>query len=88
LGWCISSCGFLTTKNNLFFTRIVKQAINYVFFSIIHDHFPTFEQVLNPTLEEICRFGREEFIEPILELSVVVEGNSAPHRLLEKELKM
>jgi hypothetical protein len=28
-------------------------------------------------LEEIRRSGREEFVEPILELSVVVEGNSA-----------
>jgi hypothetical protein len=28
-------------------------------------------------LEEICRFGREEIVEPILDLSVVVEGNSA-----------
>jgi hypothetical protein len=36
-----------------------------------------FEEVFDPTLEEIRRFGREEFVEPILELSVVVEGNSA-----------
>jgi hypothetical protein len=28
-------------------------------------------------LEEIRRFGREEVVEPILELSVVVDGNSA-----------
>jgi hypothetical protein len=28
-------------------------------------------------LEEIRRFGRKEFVEPILELSIVVEGNSA-----------
>jgi hypothetical protein len=27
-------------------------------------------------LEEIRRFGREEVVEPISELSVVVEGNS------------
>jgi hypothetical protein len=33
--------------------------------------------VFDPTLEEICRFGREEFVEPILELSVFVEGNSS-----------
>jgi hypothetical protein len=28
-------------------------------------------------LEEIRRFGREDFVEPILKLSVVVEGNFA-----------
>jgi hypothetical protein len=28
-------------------------------------------------LEEICWFGCEEVVEPILELSVIVEGNSA-----------
>jgi hypothetical protein len=31
---------------------------------------------LDPTLEEIHRFGSEGFVEPILELSFVVEGNS------------
>jgi hypothetical protein len=46
-----------------------------------------FGQVLDPTPEEICGFGREEFIEPILELTVAVEGNSAPRRLLERERK-
>jgi hypothetical protein len=51
--------------------------MNYVFSSIIHDYLPTFGQVFDPTLEEICRFGREEFVESIFELSVVVEGNSA-----------
>jgi hypothetical protein len=77
LGWCISSSGFLTLPNNLFFTQIIKQSINYVFSSIIHDCLPTFGQVFDFTLEEIRRFGREEVVEPILELSVVVEGNSA-----------
>jgi hypothetical protein len=43
-----------------------------------------FEQVFDPMLEEIHRFGRE-VVEQILELSVIVEGNSAPHRLLERE---
>jgi hypothetical protein len=62
--------------NNLFFTQIIKQSINYVFSSIIHDCLPTFGQVFHPTFEEIRRFGREEVVEPILELSVV-EGNSA-----------
>jgi hypothetical protein len=66
LGWCINSCGF---KNNLFFTQI----INYVFSSIIHDCLPTFGEVFDPTLEEIRRFGREEVVGPILELSIVVE---------------
>jgi hypothetical protein len=46
------------------------------FSSIIHDYLPTFGQVFDPTLEEIRRFGREEVAKPILELSVVVEGNS------------
>jgi hypothetical protein len=77
LGWCISSCGFLTLRNNLFFTQIIKQSINYVFTSIIRDCLPTFEKDFDPTLKEIRRFGREEIVEPILELSVVVEGNSA-----------
>jgi hypothetical protein len=36
-----------------------------------------FGQVFDPTLEEIRLFGREEVVEPILEVSVVVEGNSA-----------
>jgi hypothetical protein len=36
-----------------------------------------FGQVSDPMLEEIRRFGSEEIVEPILELSVVVEGNSA-----------
>jgi hypothetical protein len=67
----------LTLPNNLFFKQIIKQSINYVFSSIIHDCLPRFGQVLDPTLEEIRRFGREEFVEPILELSVVVKGNSA-----------
>jgi hypothetical protein len=55
----------------------MKQSINYVFSSIIHDCLPTFGQVFHSTLEEICRFGREEVVEPILEFRVVVEGNSA-----------
>jgi hypothetical protein len=87
LGWCISSCGFITLPNNLFFTQIVKQSINYLFSPIIHDCLSTLEQVFDPTLEEIRRFGREEVVEPILELSVVVEGNSAPRTLLERERK-
>jgi hypothetical protein len=77
LCWCIRSCGFLKLKNNSFFTPIIKQSINYVFSSIIHDCLSTFRQVCDPTLEEIRRFGRTETFEPILELSVVVEGNSA-----------
>jgi hypothetical protein len=36
-----------------------------------------FGQVLGLTLEEIHRFGREEVVEPILELSTVVQRNSA-----------
>jgi hypothetical protein len=36
-----------------------------------------FGQVFDPTLEEICRFGREEVLGLSLELSVVLEGNSA-----------
>jgi hypothetical protein len=51
--------------------------MNYVLSSIIHDCFPTSGEVFDPTLEEIHRFGREEVVEPIFELSVVVEGNSA-----------
>jgi hypothetical protein len=43
---------------------------------IIQDCLPTFGQVINPMLEEIRRFGCEEFVKPILELSIVVEGNS------------
>jgi hypothetical protein len=34
-------------------------------------------QVFDHTLEEIRRFGPEELVRPILELSVVVEGNSS-----------
>jgi hypothetical protein len=45
-------------------------------FSIIHDCLPTFGQVFDPMLE-ISQFDREEVIEPILELSVVVEGYSS-----------
>jgi hypothetical protein len=63
--------------NNLFFTQIIKQSINYVFSSITHDCLPTFGEVFDPTLEEIRRFGREEVIEPILELSVIVRGKTA-----------
>jgi hypothetical protein len=66
----------LTLPNNLFFTQISKQSINDIFSSIIHDCLSTFRQVLDSKLEEIPRFGREEVVEPILELSVVVEGNS------------
>jgi hypothetical protein len=68
---------FLTLPNNFFFTQIIKQSINYVFSSIIHDCLPAFGQVFDATLEEIRRFDRKEVVEPILELSVVVEGNSA-----------
>jgi hypothetical protein len=76
LGWCISSRGFNASKN-IFFTQIITKSINYVFSSIIHDCLPTFGQVFDPTLEEIRQFGREEVIGPTLELSIVVEGNSA-----------
>jgi hypothetical protein len=58
-------------------TQIIKQSINFVFSYITHYYLPTFGQVLDPTLEEIRRFGREKFVEPILELRVVVKGNSA-----------
>jgi hypothetical protein len=85
LAWCISSCGFLTLTNNLFFTPVIKQSINNVFFYIIHDVLPTIGQVFDPTLEEIRRFGREEFVQPILDLSAVVEGKLA--QLLERERK-
>jgi hypothetical protein len=61
--------------NNLLFSQIIKQLINYVFSSIIHNCHPTFGQVFNPMLEEIRQFGHEE-VEPILELSVIVEGIS------------
>jgi hypothetical protein len=87
LGWCISSCGILTLANNLFVTQIIKQSINYIFSCIIHHCLPTFGQVIDPTLVEIRPFGREEVVEPILELSVVVEGNPAPRRLLERGRK-
>jgi hypothetical protein len=68
---------FLTLPNNLFFAQIIKHLINYVFASIIYDCLSTFGQVFDPTLEETCRFGSEEAVEPILELCFVVEGNSA-----------
>jgi hypothetical protein len=64
-----------------FITTAVKTSnptTNYVFSSIIHNCLPTFEQVLDPTLEEIHRFAHEELLKPILELSVIAEGNSAP----------
>jgi hypothetical protein len=68
---------FFDLPNNLFFTQIIKKAINYVFSSTTHDCLPTLGQVFDPTLGEIRRFGLEEVVEPILELSAVVEGNSA-----------
>jgi hypothetical protein len=61
--------------NNLFFTQIIKQSINDIFSSIIHDCLPTFRQVFDLTLEEIHQFGHEEVVKPILGLSIV-EGNS------------
>jgi hypothetical protein len=67
--------GFLTLPNNLFFTQIINQSIMY---SPPHDCLPTFGQAFDPTLEEIRRFGREEVVEPIPELSVVAEETSAP----------
>jgi hypothetical protein len=76
LVWCISSCCSLTLSSNLFFTQIIKQSINYIFSSIIHDCLSTFGQVFDPTLEEIRRYVRAEIVEPILELSVLVERNS------------
>jgi hypothetical protein len=78
---------FVGLLNNLIFKQTIKQSINYVFSSFTHDCLPTFGQVLDPTLEEIRRFCREELVEPVSELSVVVEGNSAPRRLLERERK-
>jgi hypothetical protein len=63
--------------NTLFFTQIIKQLIIYVYSSIIHECLPTFGQIFDPTLEKIHPFCREEIVEPILELGVVVEGNSA-----------
>jgi hypothetical protein len=83
LGWCINSCEFLRLPNNSFFTQIIKQSINYVLASIIHDYLPTFGQVSQPTLEEIRRVDREELVEPILELSVVLK--ETPSRLLKGE---
>jgi hypothetical protein len=68
---------FFNASKNLFFIKIIKKSINYVFSSITHDCLPTFGQVIYPMLEEIHLFGHEEFVEPILELSVVLEGNSA-----------
>jgi hypothetical protein len=68
---------FLTLSNNSFFTQIIKQSINYISSAIIHDCLPTFGQIFEPTLKAIRQFGREEVVKPILELSVVVEGNSA-----------
>jgi hypothetical protein len=65
---------FNASKYVIFHTNN-KKPINYVFSSIIHDCRPTFGQVFDPTLEEIRWFGREKIFEPILELSVVVEGN-------------
>jgi hypothetical protein len=56
--------------NHLFFT----QSISYVFSSFFDDCLPTFGQVFDLMLEEICWFGCEE-VKPILELSIV-EGNS------------
>jgi hypothetical protein len=35
-----------------------------------------FGKLLDPTLEKIHWFGSEEVVEPILELSIIVEGNS------------
>jgi hypothetical protein len=75
-------CGFNAYKSFIFH-KIIKQSINYVFSSIIHDYLSTFGHVFDPTLEEIPRFGCEEVVEPILELSVVVERNSAPRRVLQ-----
>jgi hypothetical protein len=63
-------------QNNLFLTQIIKQSINCVLFSIIHDCLPTFRQLFDPTLEEVRQFCREEMVEPIFELSVIPEGNS------------
>jgi hypothetical protein len=68
---------FRNVFNNLFFKQVIKKSINYVFSSIIHDCLQTFWQVLEPTLEEIRRFGRVELAEPILELSVIVDGNTS-----------
>jgi hypothetical protein len=76
---------FLTLSNNLFFTQIIKQSINYVFSSIIHDSFPTFGQVFDRRIEEICQFGCEE-VEPVLEPSIIVEGNYV-HIVGERERK-
>jgi hypothetical protein len=39
--------------------------------------FTTVSQVFYSNLEETRRFGREEIVEPILEVIVIVEGNSA-----------
>jgi hypothetical protein len=75
LRWCISSCGFLTLPT-IFSTHIIKHSLNFVFSAIIHDCLPTFGQVFDPTLEEIRRLGREKVVEPISEVSAVVEGNS------------
>jgi hypothetical protein len=85
LGWCISSCGVLTLPNNLFFTQIIQQSIIYS--PLLFTTAPNVRVGLDPTLQEIRRFGREEFVEPILELSVVVEGNSTRRRLLERDRK-
>jgi hypothetical protein len=67
---------FFNASSNLFFTQIINEAINYLFSSIVYDGLPTCGQVFGPTLET-RRFGREEVVKPILDLSVVVEGNSA-----------
>jgi hypothetical protein len=67
---------FLTFPNNLFFTQIINKSINYVFSSIIDDCLSTIGQIFDPKLEEIRRFCHKEVVEQILELIVVVEGNS------------
>jgi hypothetical protein len=57
----------------------------YIFSSIIHDCLSTSGQVSDLTLEDIRRFGREEFVESIWELCVVLK--ETPPRLLERERK-
>jgi hypothetical protein len=65
---------FFIAYKHLFFTQTINQLCILLDYS---RRLPTIRQVFDPTLEEISQFDREEIVESILELSVVVEGNSA-----------
>ena len=51
--------------------------INYVFSIAVYDLLPPLDQFVNAVLPKIPRSGIEEFVEPVVKILFIVEGNAS-----------